>query len=59
MYRIYIYYLKGQRKKDFEDEKEAIRYANRFLNRGNIVHITVEDIENCKVIFDEYSLFNK
>lgn len=55
MYRVYIYYLTGKRAKDFNFNNEAISYANKILSKGHVTKITVEDMENCRVIFEEYT----
>lgn len=54
MYRIYIYYLSGNRNKDFESLHEAKEYASRILNNGKAVRITIEDMDKCTVEFDKY-----
>lgn len=55
MYRVYVYYLTGRRTKDFNFDNEAISYANKILSKGRVARITIEDMENCKVIFEEYA----
>lgn len=55
MYRVYIYYLTGKRVKDFSFNNEAISYANKILSKSHVARITIEDMENCSVIFEEYA----
>lgn len=55
MYRVYLYYIKGSRTKDFETQDKAIEYTNKYLNKGHVVHAQVEDMDACKVIFEEFS----
>lgn len=55
MYRVYLYYLRGSRQKDFPVRRDALDYAKKFLRNGKIARVAVEDIEACKVIFEAYS----
>ena len=55
MYRVYLYYLRGQRSKDFESQGDAVSYAEKMLSRSRVAHVQVEDMENCKVVFERFS----
>ena len=54
MYRVYIYYIKGSRSKDFENQDDAIEYAEKILNRGHAAKAQVEDMDGCRVIFEKF-----
>lgn len=55
MYRVYLYYLRGSRSKDFESQDDAISYAKKILTRGYAARVQVEDMDACNVIFDAFS----
>lgn len=55
MYRVYLYYLRGSRSKDFESPGDAVSYAEKMLIRGCAVRVQVEDMDGCKVIFEKFS----
>lgn len=55
MYRVYLYYLRGSRSKDFESPDDAISYAEEILTRGHVVRVQVEDMTSCKIIFEKFS----
>lgn len=46
MYRVYLYYFRGQRTKDFEIQADAFRYAAIILSLGRVKHVKVVDMEN-------------
>ena len=54
MYRVYVYYLKGKNKKDFEKENDAISYVYKIGGKGKAVRLIVEDMDKCSVILDYY-----
>ena len=54
MYRVYVHYLKGKNKKDFEKENEAISYAYKIGGKGKAVHLVVEDMNKCNIILDYF-----
>ena len=58
MYRVYLYYLRGSRSKDFESQDDAISYAisyaEKILTRGHAARVQVEDMDACNVIFDVF-----
>lgn len=55
MYRVYLYYLKGSRSKDFETQDDAIIYAEKILSHGRVARVQVEDMYGCKIIFEKFS----
>ena len=55
MFRVYVYYLKGTRTKDFETQKAAELYAQKILGKGKAARVTIEDIAACSIVFDEFS----
>ena len=54
MFRVYVYYLKGSQKADFQDKESALSYAYRIANGGKAAHIIVEDLSTYKVELDLY-----
>lgn len=55
MFRVYVYYLKGTRTKDFETQEAAELYAQKILGKGKAARVTIEDIAACSIVFDEFS----
>lgn len=55
MYRAYIHYLTGKRAKDFNSKEKAVLYAKKILSKNHTIKIIIEDIENCKIVFEEYA----
>ena len=54
MFRVYVYYLKSSRKKDFDSKKDALNYAHRIANNGKAPHITIENIDTYEILLDLY-----
>lgn len=54
MYRVYLYYLRGSRSKDFESRADAISYAKKTLSCRRVARVQVEDMDGCKVIFEKF-----
>lgn len=55
MYRCYIYYLTRNRYKDFNSIEDSIAYAKKILSKNHAMKAIVEDMENCKIVFEEYN----
>ena len=55
MFRVYVYYLRGSRAKDFETQEAAMTYVQKILNKGKAVRVTIEDIDVCNIVFDKFS----
>ena len=54
-YRVYIYYLRTAKHKDFDSKNDALNYAYDIANNNEkAMHITIENLNTCKKVLELY-----
>lgn len=55
MYRVYIFYLRAKRFKDFESRNDALNYAYKIANHNEkALHIIIENLYTCEKVLELY-----
>lgn len=54
-YRVYIYYLRTAKHKDFDSKNDALNYAYDIANNNEkAMHITIENLSTCEKVLELY-----
>lgn len=54
-YRVYIYYLRTAKHKDFDSKNDALNYAFDIANSNEkVMHITIENLDTFEEVLNMY-----